>query len=51
MVRIGHDGEVLGGKGRHVKILGVLGAITLEQFGLAVDPAVKRLVPGVQYGA
>jgi predicted aspartyl protease len=31
--------------------LQVLGAVTLEQFGLAVDPVQKRLVPAVQYGA
>lgn len=31
--------------------LEVLGAVTLEQFGLAVDPVQNRPVPPVQYGA
>ncbi len=31
--------------------LEVLGAVTLEEFGLAVDPVQKRLLPAVQYGA
>lgn len=29
----------------------VLGAVTLEQFGLAVDPVARRLIPAVPYGA
>lgn len=31
--------------------LEVLGAVTLEQFALAVDPVQRRLVPAVPYGA
>ena len=31
--------------------LEVLGAVTLEQFGLAVDPVQQRLFPAVQFGA
>ena len=31
--------------------LEVLGAVTLEEFGLAVDPVQKRLLPAVQFGA
>jgi len=31
--------------------LDVLGAYTLEGFGLAVDPVQRRLVPAIQYGA
>ena len=31
--------------------LEVLGAVTLEQFGLGVDPIQQRLIPAVQFGA
>jgi predicted aspartyl protease len=31
--------------------LEVLGAVTLEQFGLAVDPVQRRLVSAIPYGA
>jgi predicted aspartyl protease len=31
--------------------LDVLGAYTLEGFGLAVDPVQRNLVPALQYGA
>ena len=31
--------------------LDVLGAYTLEGFGLAVDPVQRKLVPALQYGA
>lgn len=31
--------------------LEVLGAYTLEGFGLAVDPVQRRLIPAIQYGA
>lgn len=31
--------------------LDVLGAYTLEGFGLAVDPVQRRLIPGLLYGA
>jgi predicted aspartyl protease len=31
--------------------LEVLGAVTLEEFGLAVDPVQRRLTPSILYGA
>ena len=31
--------------------LEVLGAVTLEEFGLGVDPIQQRLIPAVQFGA
>jgi predicted aspartyl protease len=31
--------------------LEVLGAYTLEGFGLAIDPVQRRLIPALQYGA
>jgi len=31
--------------------LDVLGAYTLEGFGLAVDPVQRKLIPALQYGA
>ncbi len=31
--------------------LDVLGAYTLEGFGLGVDPVQRRLIPAIQYGA
>jgi len=31
--------------------LGVLGAYTLEGFGLAIDPVQRRLIPAIVYGA
>jgi len=31
--------------------LDVLGAYTLEGFGLAIDPVQRRLIPAILYGA
>ena len=31
--------------------LEVLGAYTLEGFGLGIDPIQRRLIPGIPYGA
>jgi hypothetical protein len=31
--------------------LDVLGACTLEGFGLGIDPVQRKLVPALQYGA
>jgi len=31
--------------------LEVLGAYTLEGFGLGIDPIQRRLIPGILYGA
>jgi hypothetical protein len=31
--------------------LEVLGAYTLEGFGLAIDPVQRRLIPAILYGA
>jgi len=47
VVTIGHTVCLFGEAGD----LDVLGAYTLEGFGLVVDPVQRKLIPALQYGA